>query len=93
MQRKQWQQVWWHFTRPLWRTLGQVVRYDHVTAEHLPLAEVLVEHGFLKDLEPRPDGLYHAYVTGAGLQAWEWYLTRSRAGPRLGRQWRTRLWV
>jgi hypothetical protein len=32
-------------------------------------------------------------VTGAGLQAWEWYMTRSRAGPRLERPWRTRSWV
>jgi len=93
MKRAQWHQVWWHFTPQLWRALDRVVRHDHVAGDDLPAAEILVEHGFLKDIEPRPGGLHHAYVTGAGLQAWDWYVSRSRAGPRLGRPWRTRPWV
>jgi hypothetical protein len=81
MKRAQWHEVWWRFTPQLWLALGDVVRCDHVRDVDMPAAEALVRHGFLKDLEPRPGGLHHANVTGAGLQAWEWYMTRSRAGP------------
>jgi hypothetical protein len=77
------------FTRAMWRALGDVVRCDHVRAADLPAAEVLAQHGFLKDITPRPDGIARATVTGAGLQAWEWYVLRSRAG-RASRQ---ALWV
>jgi hypothetical protein len=58
------------FTHAMWQALGDVVRCDHVRDVELPTAELLERHGFLKDIEPRPGGVVHANVTGAGLQAW-----------------------
>jgi len=90
MTRTQWRHVW-RFTPEHWATLGSVVRDDHMI--EWETVDFLEEHGFVKDVRRCADhASYAATVTGAGLQAWEWYLLRSRKGPRLGRQWRTRTW-
>jgi hypothetical protein len=84
MKQAQWRQVWWHFTPEQWWALDRVVASDHVTADDLAAAKVLVEGGFLKNVSPHPGGIhYHVVVTGAGLQAWEWK-------HRQRRRWRTR---
>jgi hypothetical protein len=69
------------FTRAMWRALADAVRCDHVRAVDLAAAEALAQHGFLRDIKPRPDGVARVTVTAAGLGAWErWYERGIRQG-------------